>query len=213
MNAGGMSLSDIAARLVASMETDALLGAQDNTAFLEGLYQRALGRPVDGVGREYWSGLLEQGKVDRADVMLAIANSAEKLGRDGASGQTLDFNLTDVATLVRMYDTLFDRKADAGGLNYWIAAGEDGMGMRDIARSFVHDSEAAPVFGAMSNLQFVEYLYETGLARQGTAAEVAAWAGQLDNGTIDRGDALLSFADSAEKIGLVGVISTSIETA
>jgi hypothetical protein len=212
MNAGGMSLDDIAGRFIASAETDTLLGAQGNAAFVDGLYQRALGRPVDSVGRDYWLGLLEQGKVDKADVMLAIANSAEKLAQEQGHGLTLDFKATDVATLVRLYDTLFDRQADAGGLNHWIAASESGMALRDIAWNFVHDSEAAPRFGAMSNQQFVEYLYQTGLGRQGSAAEVAAWAGQIDDGIIDRGDALLGFADSAEKIALVGAISTSIDT-
>jgi hypothetical protein len=64
----------------------------------------------------------------------------------------------------------------------------------------------------MSNTQFVEYLYKAGLDRQGRAEEVAAWASQLDSGAINRADALLGFADSAEKIALVGVMSTSIET-
>ena len=35
----------------------------------------------------------------------------------------------------------------------------------------------------------------------------------LDSGRLDRGDVLLAFADSAEKVGLVGVISTSLDGA
>lgn len=209
MHAAGMSMHDIASELVASQ---AQPGAQDSAAFVDSLYQHALGREADVAGRTHWIGVLEQGKADRADVMSVFANSAEKLALEKANGHTLDFNQTDVATLVRMYDTLFDRKADAGGLNYWIGASESGMGLRDIANGFIHGEESGLKFSAMSNIQFVEYLYKIGLDREGRAEEVKEWVSQLDRGAISRADALLGFADSAEKIALVGVMSTSIET-
>jgi hypothetical protein len=64
----------------------------------------------------------------------------------------------------------------------------------------------------MSNEQFVAALYTLALGREGRAEEVAWWADGLDRGYTSRGDVLLGFAESAEKIGLVGVISTTIET-
>jgi hypothetical protein len=212
MSQSGTSMHDIANQFINSQEAQALFGAQSNAQFVDGLYQQSLGREADAAGRTYWLGLLDQGKADRAEVMFAFANSAEKLAQEKANGYTLDFAHTDVATFVRMYDTLFDRKADTGGLNHWIAASENGMALRDIANSFIHGEEAVLKFSAMSNTQFVEYLYKAGLDRQGRAEEVAAWASQLDSGAIGRADALLGFADSTEKIALVGVMSTSIET-
>ncbi|WP_228535189.1 DUF4214 domain-containing protein [Noviherbaspirillum malthae] len=212
LNDAGMTMHDIAQQFVDSPETGTLLGVQSNAQFVDTLYRHSLGREADAAGRAFWIDRLEQGKADRADVLHAFANSAEKLAQEKADGFTLDFTRTDVATLVRMYDTLFDRKADQAGLNHWISASENGMGMTDIAWSFIHSAEAQPLLNGMSNTQFVEYLYTTSLDRQGSSGEVASWTAQLDSGAISRANALLGFADSAEKIALVGVISTSIDT-
>jgi uncharacterized repeat protein (TIGR02059 family) len=212
MSNAGMSMHDIANQFIGSNESKALFEGASNAQFVDSLYQKALGRTAAEAERSAWIGILDQGKADRADVLYAFANSAEKLALEKDNSVTQDFNRTDVATLVRLYDTLFDRKADQAGLNYWISASENGMAMTDIATSFIQIAEALPQFGGMSNTQFAEYLYKTGLGRQGSNAEIAAWAGQLDNGVISRGEALLGFAESVEKIGLVGVISTSIET-
>ncbi|MFC7516519.1 DUF4347 domain-containing protein [Herbaspirillum sp. GCM10030257] len=208
----GMSMHDIANNFLASPESKTLFEGASNAQFVDSLYQKALGRTAAEAERSAWTGILDGGNADRADVLYAFVNSAEKLGLEKANGVTLDFNRTDVATLVRLYDTLFDRKADQEGLNYWIAASENGVAMSDIANCFIQIAEALPQFSGMSNTQLAEYLYMTGLGRQGSNAEIAAWAGQIENGVISRADALLGFAESAEKIGLVGVISTSIET-
>ena len=53
-------------------------------------------------------------------------------------------------------------------------------------------------------------LYDAALGRK--AGEVENWAALLDHGAVDRGDLLLGFAEPAEMIGLVGVITTSMET-
>jgi uncharacterized repeat protein (TIGR02059 family) len=212
MSGNGMSLAGIAHQFIISAEAQAFLGRQSDAQFVDGLYQRSLGRAADSSGRDYWIGLLESGKADRAAVMYAFANSEEKIAHEKANGYTLDFNRSDVAILVRMYGTLFDRKADAAGLNHWIAASENGAGLRDIAYLFTQSDEAIAAFSGMNSKQFVDHLYKAGLDRQGSEAELSAWAWQIDNGAIERADALLGVADSAEKIALVGIMSTSFET-
>jgi hypothetical protein len=116
---------------------------------------------------------------------------------------------TDVGMLVRMYDTLFDRAPDQGGLNYWIAASENGISMAAIADTFVDAAEGQ--FGGMSNAQYVAHLYQAGLERTASQAEIAGWAALIDDGTLNRGDVLLGIANSAEMAALVGVMSTSID--
>jgi hypothetical protein len=123
-----------------------------------------------------------------------------------------DFNASDVATLVRMYSALFDRKADTAGLNYWIGAHEAGKSMADIADAFVAGAEASNRYVPIDDAQFVSTLYQSALHRQGQANELQYWIGELKSGHLDRGDVLLSFADSAEKIALIGTITTSIDT-
>ncbi|OWW20686.1 DUF4347 domain-containing protein [Noviherbaspirillum denitrificans] len=212
MSESGMSMHDIANQFLASLEAKALFGMMSNAAFVDSVYRTALGRAADDAGRAHWISVLDAGKDDRADVLLAFADSLEKRTLEKESGVALDFNRTDVAMLVRMYDTLFDRKPDQAGLNYWIAQSEDGMALRDIATCFIQSAQEKLILGNVNNSRFIEYLYETGLGRQGNTGEVTSWAAQLDAGTITRGDALLWIANSAEKIELTGVMSTSIDT-
>jgi uncharacterized repeat protein (TIGR02059 family) len=182
--------------------------ASGNDAFVKTLYQNVFHREADAGGLAYWSGKLQAG-TSRAEVTLALANSQEKLAMQPAD---VDFNASDVATLVRMYSSLFDRKADTAGLNFWIAAHEGGKSMADIADAFVTSFESSGSYVPLNNAQFVSALYERALHRQGQPSELQYWVGELANGHLDRGDVLLGFANSAEKIGLIGNITTSIDT-
>lgn len=210
-SSSGMSMHDIATVFLASNEPEQSSETMSNAQFVDQLYQFALGRSADSSGRSYWLDMLDSGQADRANVLLAFVNSEEKLALEPVVPVDLDFNQSDIATLVRMYDTLFNRRPDQDGINYWIQANEAGMAMSDIASAFVAAGEVQYLYSAMSNEQYIAMLYKTGLGRDGSTEEIAEWARQLDNG-LSRGEVLLSFADSAEKIGLVGGISTSIET-
>ena len=63
----------------------------------------------------------------------------------------------------------------------------------------------------MSDEKYVDMLYQSALGRSAETAEQAHWVNHLQNGG-DRADALLSFANSAEKMALMGIVSTSIDT-
>ena len=147
------------------------------------------------------------GGVDGTD----IVSNVEVLRFTSGGTVDVDFRDTDVASLVRLYDTAFGRNPDEAGLNYWIARSEDGVSMRDIAEAMMGSAEAQQHYGGMSNEAYVQSLYSAGLHRSGMADEVNWWSSRLDSGEISRRDVLLGFADSAEKIALVGVMDTSIE--
>jgi hypothetical protein len=87
------------------------------------------------------------------------------------------------------------------------------MSINDVADHILASAEGQALYGGMSNLQFVSSLYQTALGRTANAEEASWWANALSNGSIDRGDVLAGFANSQEKIELMGVLSTSIETA
>lgn len=76
----GVSLADIADGFVAGDEATAGL---DDTAFLEHVYRTALERAATATELADWSGLLAQGYVDRGDVLLALAESAEMVALVG----------------------------------------------------------------------------------------------------------------------------------
>jgi hypothetical protein len=84
--------------------------------------------------------------------------------------------------------------------------------MADIADAFVASFEASGGYVPMNDAQFVNALYQSALHRQGSASELQYWTGELGSHHLDRGDVLLGFANSAEKIALIGTITTSIDT-
>jgi hypothetical protein len=208
----GESLHDIAQDLLASVESQQSGGAQGNGTFVDRVYQSAFGHAADAQGRAYWVGQLDSGALDRATVALAVANSNEKLALDAANATNVDFNTTDVASIVRLYDTAFHRASDEGGINFWIGQSEGGMSLGDIASHMLGSTEGTQLYGGLTNEAFVAELYTDGLGRDGSAQDVHWWVQQLASGAATRGQVLLEFADSAEHAALVGVVSTSIAT-
>jgi Ca2+-binding RTX toxin-like protein len=206
----GISLEQVAESMLDSDEATQLHSTVTNAAYVSQFYRNVLQRDADPEGHAFWTRAIDDGKLTRGGAALAIANSHESLARPQAFD--VDFNTTDVATIVRLYDSLFARMPDADGLNFWIGASEAGVSMADIADSFIHSAESVRIYSSMSNAEFVNALYETALDRQPGGNEADGWIGSLDRGQLDRGDVLLGFANSPEKIGLVGMQSTSIET-
>lgn len=148
-----------------------------------------------------------------ADGTDTVSN-VEVLRFTGTAGQQTDvaFNDTDVASLVRLYDSAFGRAPDEAGINFWIGRSEHGATLGDIAADLLASAEAQPLNSHLSNEAYVAALFVEALGRTGGSGEVQWWVNHLDHGALTRGETLLGFADSAEKIALVGVIDTSIET-
>ncbi len=87
---GGTDLADVATLLAA---TNGLLDtAVDTLDFVEGLYTDGFGRAADEAGVAFWSGLLEDDALERGDVLLAFAQSAE--------AESLFSDLTDDGVLL-----------------------------------------------------------------------------------------------------------------
>ncbi|MDN4056203.1 DUF4347 domain-containing protein [Massilia sp. YIM B02763] len=200
--AGGAGAAQVARQIL-----DASGQPASDADFLHGLYAHALNREPDAPGLAFWTDALAHG-ASRADVALAFADSPERLALP--QGYDVTVGATDIGTLARMYDTLFGRAPDADGMNNWLAHSEAGMATASIADAFIASSEAIDRYGRMSDAAFVAALYQGALHRTGSQAEVAGWTSLLANGKLDRGDVLLGFADSVEKIGLVGMIDTTL---
>jgi hypothetical protein len=73
----GSSLSQLAAAIAAAPEFLAHHGNQDNTAFVNDLYLRGLGRAAEQGGLTAWTQALDTGSLSRGDVLLGIATSRE----------------------------------------------------------------------------------------------------------------------------------------
>jgi len=204
-HASGTSLVDIAASLLQNYGGDDAFTYDD---FGRSLYLNGAER--SGNYKELYSLLagLRDGDT-RAEVLLEFADSFGMLSYARSAGATTHIVDTEIGSLVRMYDALFDRAPDAGGLNYWIGAFESGSTITAIADMFVNVAEGG--IDTMTDAQFIAHLYQSGLERIASANEITGWIKLMDDNDLSRGDLLLGIADSAEMTALVGMISTSID--
>ena len=206
----GMGLDEVAQYLLDSREAQQSGAHAGNAAYVESLYGAVFGRAADAGGLAHWTGALDAGLLTRAEVALALADSREKL--DLSVAPDLDFGASDVGAIVRLYDALYGRRPDEGGLNFWIARSEAGMSLTEIANGFVHAAESDDAYAGLDDAAFIGLLYQTALGRTASDAEMAQWLDMLDQQQVDRGYVLLSVAESTEMIELVGTIGTGIET-
>ncbi len=107
------------------------------------------------------------------------------------------------AQIVRLYDTVFDRAPDAGGLQFWNGASHQGLGLRDLATFFISAPEFASTYGEPTNRGFVESMYLNVLDRPGEAEGIAFWTNALDAGLADRPQVVVGFSESAEHVQIM----------
>lgn len=74
---GNVSLHDMAQAFLGSEEFSSNHGSETNADFVDNLYEQLFGRAPDSAGAAYWTGLLDDGSADRADIAVAFASSAE----------------------------------------------------------------------------------------------------------------------------------------
>lgn len=123
---------------------------------------------------------------------LQFADTAVALDVDGVNGQ-----------LFRLYQAAFDRKPDASGLGFWIAAADQGHSLKEIASSFISSTEFKEKYGANSdNSSFLTHLYTNVLHRQYDQDGFNFWLKALQDGHA-RETLLIDFADSKENIANV----------
>lgn len=98
----------------------------------------------------------------------------------------------------RLYQAAFNRKPDAGGLDYWLSRLNTDLTLRQIAAEFVASPEFVAMYGAsIDNAAFVTLLYANVLKRTPDAGGLAFWVGQM-NGGVPRTEVLVQFSESQE---------------
>ena len=86
---------------------------------IQKLYVAYFGRPADPAGLDYWTDTLGAKAVTLADISHAFADSREY--RDNYS------HMDSRTVVTRMYDHLFEREAETGGVDYWAAMMDSGV--------------------------------------------------------------------------------------
>lgn len=157
-----------------------------------------------------------QAKITRTGDMVTVKDPSGKEGTDTLfeierlmfpdTFYALDTGVGEVAgSAYRIYQAAFDRTPDTGGLSFWLERMDRGMDLIEVSARFIDSQEFRAMYGSNpSNREFVEKLYHHVLGREGEAAGVNYWIGQLDSGAKGHAKVLADFAESAENVALVG---------
>ena len=154
--------------------------ADQNTAFVKGLYRTVLGRDADAGGIASWTAALAAG-LSPLDATRGFWNSPENraVQVDG------------------YYRTFLGREPDAAGRQGWIDALVSGaVDEIGVASLFLQSPEAI-ARGATTG-GYVDLLYSSVLGRPADAAGRADWVQKLDGGTITRPQLVAGLVRSAE---------------
>ena len=100
----------------------------------------------------------------------------------------------------RLYKAAFARTPDLAGLGGWIAGMDTGgLGLEQVANSFIASAEFQSLYGAnSSNGQFVTALYLNVMGRAPDAGGYGYWVDQLASSLQTRAQVLVTFSESAE---------------
>lgn len=110
----------------------------------------------------------------------------------------------------RMYEVLFDREADLGGLEHWFGKADEGNSLEDIASGFLGSQEYSNWHDAQetnTNSDFLDHLYQSGLGREADAEGKEHWLNKMSEG-MTHAEVLSSFASGEEAVQLMGIDGT-----
>ena len=195
----GTTLGTVAAGFVSSAEFASRFGTNlDNTGYITALYANVLHRTPDSGGLAAWTGQLASGAA-RSDILVDFSESAENRSNTAAAAGAGIWNVdTNGPQVARLYDTVFGRLPDVGGLASWEGQLDSGaMSLDQVAASFTASAEFVATYGTLSPAAFVTALYANTLHRAPDATGLAGWLGQLNAGA-SRSSVVLGFSESAE---------------
>lgn len=109
------------------------------------------------------------------------------------------------ASMARLYEVLFDREADLGGLEYWSGALDSGMSISEVASRFIDSQEFDDAYASVTNEAFLANLYQGMAGREADAGGLAYWLTQMEDNNMSKAEVALSFAYSAEAVELMGI--------
>ena len=112
----------------------------------------------------------------------------------------------------RLYQAVFNRTPDKGGLSDWLKGMNTGLSLQKVASGFIGSAEFESLVGSnSSNTQFVDLMHANVLHRAPDQSGYDYWLSQMQGGTT-REMVLIGFSESPEnQAALIGVIQGGIE--
>ncbi len=159
----------------------------DAGAFVDRMWRDAFNRPPTAV--EAYSGV-----VDLQAGRTPGAYAAEVLGRKTFDDRT--------GAVVRLYQAIFRRRPDTGGMTFWWQRAMGGASVPRIAEQMVAAPEFRQTYGSLDDTAFVDLVYQNVLGRAPSAPDRAYWVDELRSGRRTRGRVMVGFSESPEYKGL-----------
>ncbi len=125
-----------------------------------------------------------QRPADPGEILVFLSDTVTELDVAAAVASS-PAALAEPAAVIRIYEAVFGRKPDAGGLNYWVdrLANEPGFDLLKLAQGFVTSNEFRDRYGVSglddtaSKKALIEALYKNVLDRQPDSAGLEFWIG------------------------------------
>jgi Ca2+-binding RTX toxin-like protein len=183
--------------VVAFADGRLVFDANDPAAQVMRLYQAALGRQPDAVGRDHWTDSLMQG-ASLSSLAESFLNSAEFLARFGQPDHA--------GFMVRSYEQALGRAPDAQGLAYWQAQLAGGMSRAEMLVGFSESSEnrartddllGQGLWDGDRQMADIARIYQAALGRAPDAEGLHYWDNQADAG-VSLAQIAGHFAESSE---------------
>lgn len=195
---GRATVQQILEVFAASAEFQARYGSLTNEQFVAEMYRFSLNREPDGGANTYVTAL-NNGTATRAQVLGVFSESSEhqQLINAVITSRGLFVQDEQTASVARLYDSVFNRLPDLGGLTAYRDALDNGYTLKDIAAVLVASPEFQTRFGSLTDQQFVEQIYRFVLDREGDSAGIQSYVTALNNGA-SRTDVVLVLSESQE---------------
>jgi hypothetical protein len=168
-------------------------GLKDNDIFANARlfsmqqYRDFLNREGDAGGITFWTDRVNGAVSSRGQVVESFFTSEE-------------FQNT-VAPVTRLYFAYFLRIPDYTGLQFWINYYKAGNSLNAISNFFAASPEFTATYGALTNAQYVNLIYQNVLGRAPDSGGLAFWLNELDTAARTRGQVMLAFSESPEYRG------------
>jgi len=132
------------------------VGSKPVEDFVQRYYRYILGREADQEGLNHWTKLLKADTATASEIADFFLSSDEFIGQNNNNSVYLD----------RLYQSFFDREADATGKRYWLNELNAGVTRRWVTASFINSEEFRVVceeYGIeRGNLELTSYADQNG---------------------------------------------------
>ena len=107
---------------------------QASMSTIAGLYANVLGRQADVGGIEFWAAVEKSG-ASLGEIAVGMIETSEGAGQQSA------FNGSATHDIGVLYEAIFGREVDSGGLAYWLNAMQQGVTLDEVADNMLHSVE------------------------------------------------------------------------